>query len=215
MRKMLGYNANPLTTKIGEAQAEVNKLTADIESTKGEIGVLLAGDGNDKQADKLQQKREELSRALERAEIRLEALKKEMPAAEQLDAQARLNEILGEAQALFVANEKAREDYLAALKVLMGTIGPSFEPAVKLVDLKAEAAYWADVYDLPSLTLPEIQQPDPNPIKQAFMDAVLWHEKQFNIWNEWRDKLAKFNGERRRQRVSAENRQRREAGMNW
>src|SRR4051794_31901175 len=144
----MGIHVEQLGLKIAEAQAEVNRLTAETEQVKADLGALLASDGNnEKAADRLQQRREELSRAKERAEIRLEALKKEMPAAERLDAQARLNAILGEATALSKVSEQARADYLAALKTLQEAVEPAFSPAVRMINLKSEASYWSGAFN--------------------------------------------------------------------
>src|SRR4051794_17650140 len=125
----MGRHIEELDKKITEASNEIKRLDGEIATTQTELGKLLVGDGNEDKADAIQKKREELVRAKERAEIRVQALTAEKPAAARLDAQDRLNELAGEAAKLATANDTARAAFLAALDVLIETIQPAFSPA--------------------------------------------------------------------------------------
>src|SRR4051812_17826018 len=86
-RMKMEQHVDALEQKISDARAEVKRLEGEIATTQTDLGKLLASDGNDKKADALQVRREELSRAKERGEIRAQALSNEKPAAARLDAQ--------------------------------------------------------------------------------------------------------------------------------
>src|SRR5262249_26098707 len=159
--------------------------------------------------DTLQQKRDELTRAKERAELRLEVLGKEMPTAEKADAQARMAAITAEGQALAEAHTQARQRYEKALAEFIDSINGGYEPALLQVKLQSEAEYLSFAFDLPLPALPEVPQPEPQGAKDAYGRCAVWYEKLYGgFGNEWVRKLTELRQTRKRERGAAERQQR-------
>lgn len=193
----MGSRVDALNEKITAAQQEQTKLTDDLQKVKTGLGRALA-EGRDKEADKLQQQRDSLTRAHERAEIRLEALRGEMPAAERLDAADRLNAILGEACALAERAAADRARYEAALSVLAASIDNAYQPALTMRDLRREAEYWAEAFNLPLPTLPDAPLPQPSGLKVLYVKCAGLYELLFQVYQGvWADKLSELQRTRK------------------
>ena len=199
----MGQHVEVLNEKISATQAEIHKLTNDLQKTKTDLGRALA-EGNEQKADKLQQQRDSLVRAQERAQLRIELLNKEVPSAERLDAAGRLNEIAGEASSLAAANTAARAKYETALQALADTVNDAYAPHLRWQDLEAEARFLAEKFNLPLPSLSVVEQPDAAQIKLPYHRALALYEQRFNR-SEWGTRLTELQAERKQAAFRARN----------